>query len=522
MRQNVEIVKLLLLQGAVGERALELAMEYNHTEVVTYLLDNGIGGSDAKILEDAATAGRLDLVRRLLDRCGSASSTLTSGAHANLSAADISGRQVFLPSEISSVFRKAISSGELEVARELLGYYNSTTANIWSYDCTWDAPPGPCGVVDALRFLPIATGYSSWLVTIARFLVEAGADTSIDFEMPGGYFTLLQYAIHSLRIELAQYLIRNGIPVNSPPGKSIIANTALQGAAGTNCVELVNDLLRAGADVNAAPNGVCGATALQVALAAGDLEIARVLLRAGAEVNAAESRSGKISVLELAIRNGSPGFVRDLLDAGADPNTGHPQTPLQCAVYCGNLAIVRLLLSVGADAAANGGPKSRAAALQLAANENNAEIVRVLLDAGADVNAAPIKIRDIVGTATALQSAALNGNFSIASMLLDAGADVNAPPHKPMGFTALEAAAVNGRLDMVRYLLNAGADIAGPKSLQYRNAVGLAWMKGQRAMSEYIQDYKAKRCGDGNCEQLDEILKSLSEETGLYYPLREE
>jgi ankyrin repeat protein len=70
--------------------------------------------------------------------------------------------------------------------------------------------------------------------------------------------------------------------------------------------ELVDNLLKAGADVNAAPSSHFGQTALQYAVESGHLELINILLKAGADVNAEPSCSSGATALQLAAIKGGP------------------------------------------------------------------------------------------------------------------------------------------------------------------------------------------------------------------------
>lgn len=102
------------------------------------------------------------------------------------------------------------------------------------------------------------------------------------------------------------------------------------------------------------------------------------------------------------------------------PNTpnAYGDTPLHCAVSCGNIPAVRLLLQAGAQVHARNAHGS--AALHTAAELGHTAIAQALLQAGASVDA----------TAgfrwTALMFAASNGHTATVQLLLQYGANPNA------------------------------------------------------------------------------------------------
>ncbi|KAJ5688673.1 NACHT nucleoside triphosphatase [Penicillium macrosclerotiorum] len=90
---------------------------------------------------------------------------------------------------------------------------------------------------------------------------------------------------------------------------------------------------------------------------------------------------------------------------------------LQAASFQGNIDIVHLLLSWGADVNVCGGRFGTA--LQAASDQGHLEIVQLLLSQGANVNICSGRL------GTALQAASLRDNIEIVQLLLSRGADVN-------------------------------------------------------------------------------------------------
>lgn len=148
----------------------------------------------------------------------------------------------------------------------------------------------------------------------------------------------------------------------------------------------------------------------------------------------------------------------------------------------------------------------RHTALQLLARQNETHLFEKLLEVGEDVHAPPIPEQG----ATALQFATSNGNFAITNMILAAGADVNAAPADYDGRTAIEGAAEWGRIDMVHYLLEAGATVQGRTNINYRRTVYRAWEEGHRALVGMIQSWKRERYGEGDCEEPEVIVQTMT------------
>ena len=125
-------------------------------------------------------------------------------------------------------------------------------------------------------------------------------------------------------------------------------------------------------------------------------------------------------------------------------------TPLQWAVFNGDVAEVRRLLRAGADVslANNYG----ATPMSLAAEVGNTDILKVLLEAGANADSPNADGQ------TALMAVARTGNVAAAQLLLDHGATVDAK-EKFGGQTALMWASARRHPEMMQLLISKGADI---------------------------------------------------------------
>jgi ankyrin repeat protein len=138
--------------------------------------------------------------------------------------------------------------------------------------------------------------------------------------------------------------------------------------------------------------------------------------------------------------------------AKEDVNRRNPDgsTPLQWAVFNGDVAEVRRLLRAGADLkiANNYG----ATPMGLAAEVGNADIIAVLLEAGANPDSP-----DPDGM-TALLAVARTGNVKAAQLLVNAGAKVDAREGFG-GQTPLMWASSRRHPAMMEYLISKGADI---------------------------------------------------------------
>src|SRR5436190_7749364 len=239
------------------------------------------------------------------------------------------------------------------------------------------------------------------------------------------------------------------------------------GAVGAICAAAL--LLAAPAYAQQPPSGD-GSTPLHWAAYQDDLAKVDQLIRAGANVNAANDIGA--TPLWAASLNGSAPIVTRLLDAGAKPDaallTG--ESPLMAAARAGKLAAVDALLAKGANPNARGARGQTA--LMWAVAQMHADIVKRLLLGGADVHARSDTWSQMIavpphglpeynrtipqGADTALMFAARGGDLTSAKMLVEAGA--NPSDHDAWGVSATALAVFAGHGELARFLLEKGAD----------------------------------------------------------------
>jgi ankyrin repeat protein len=148
-----------------------------------------------------------------------------------------------------------------------------------------------------------------------------------------------------------------------------------------------------------------------------NLNLINDLIALGANVNWQNGDNYNYTPLHLAVREESVEIARMLIGAGADldvQDTWGSKTPLHDAALWGRIEIARMLIDAGAsvDVQDNDGRTP----LHDAAKYGKIEIVKMLIDAKADVN-----VQDKWDN-TPLHWAAIKGNEEIAQMLIDAGA----------------------------------------------------------------------------------------------------
>ena len=277
-------------------------------------------------------------------------------------------------------------------------------------------------------------------------------------------FSLSAVSVNAATSELADAaMARNALTVRSLLQKKADVNapqvdgtTALHWAVRYDDLDTADLLIRSGARVSTANRE--GVTPLQLAAMNGSASMIDKLLKAGADANAALTPSGDTALM-MAARTGTPEAITVLLEAGANVNAKESwggTTALMWAASEQHTAAVKLLLEHGADvnarsnfvAAANGrGFEGRTPAvpkaeqkveefasgwltpLMFAAREGDLESARLLVNAGANVNAIAGDGKDALGLAI------FNGNYDFASFLIDSKSDVNHADTQ--GFTPL-------------------------------------------------------------------------------------
>ncbi len=183
--------------------------------------------------------------------------------------------------------------------------------------------------------------------------------------------------------------------------------TALMLASKFGMKEMVSDLIKAGAEVNARNHN--GGTALMYSAIRGDEATVDLLLEQGARVNL-RAKFGW-SALMVASAKGHAKIVKKLVDSGADVNGRdiYHWTPLMRASFAGYAEAVSVLLTSPLTEI-NASDENEASALHHAATNGHQDVVRVLLD-----HCALMSVTDKFGWSP-LDRAAANQNESILEM----------------------------------------------------------------------------------------------------------
>jgi ankyrin len=278
---------------------------------------------------------------------------------------------------------------------------------------------------------------------------------------------------------------------------------------------------------------ILGWAPVHVAVVRGDMEGLRELIRQGAALDVKDLH-GRTPV-ELAAENDQDDLVRLLVANGSAVSTlfvaaagGNCEqvrsfhqpfpavskvrnekrsTPLAIAVRRGDLAVVKLMLEMGADP--NAPDAEGRTLLQRATDDGHWALAHLLLEYKASVNEVlcsavgkqqvglvrwllentpRLALQSPVDEGPPLLLAAESGNLEIARLLLGAGTPVDAPTSK--GRTPLHGAVESGNVEMVRLLLHFGASIA-PQSRSEDPPLHLAITRGDVKMVEFLLAHNA-------------------------------
>ena len=315
--------------------------------------------------------------------------------------------------------------------------------------------------------------------------------------------TALLWAVRYDDLDTADALIHAGARVTAPNRDGA---TPLQMAAINGSAAMIEKLIKAGADPNAALTA-SGDTALMMAARTGKTRALDVLIESGAKVNAKESWGGTTALM-WAVSERHPDAARVLIEHGADvharsnfvgPANGRGfegrtpvkddgaqkveefasgwLTPLMFAAREGDVASAKLLVAAGADVNAVAGDGKDA--LGLAIFNGNYEVASFLIDSRSGVNKADTQgftplfwavDRRNMETAPNFPWMVTTDPLPLVKKLLDAGANPNAivnnTPRARMRAgsprivfaTALMRAAFSGDLELCKLLLQYGAD----------------------------------------------------------------
>ncbi|MET0279654.1 MAG: ankyrin repeat domain-containing protein [Steroidobacteraceae bacterium] len=213
----------------------------------------------------------------------------------------------------------------------------------------------------------------------------------------------------------------------------------------------------------------------------------------------------RAAALAAALLAGAIGpAVAGSIDA---PSKADGSTPLQWAVFNGDVAEARRLLKEGADVTANN--HYGVNAMQLAADTANTELIALLLKAGADPSSPN------ADGETALHMVARSGNVDAARLLIKAGAKVDAVENFG-GQTPLMWAAARRHPEMMELLISKGADINARGAIRDYQRVATA--ESRAATRDRGGLTPLMYAARGNCRECVELLLKHKVDVNLADP----
>lgn len=210
-------------------------------------------------------------------------------------------------------------------------------------------------------------------------------------------------------------------------------------------------------------------------------KVVKLLLEAGAKMPTDAEEAECASLQASMIEESETGDqILEDVDIQLNEVDVNGRTLLHTAAYEGNLDLVNLLISKGANVEAV--DRNGQTPLNLASRQGHGTVVATLLSASASVDST-----DCEGW-TALRSAAWGGHTAVVCLLLDSGAEVNYADKDQR--TALRAAAWGGHEDIVLRLLEHGADVNKADN-EGRTALIAAAYMGHSEIVQHLLDYTA-------------------------------
>jgi ankyrin repeat protein len=324
---------------------------------------------------------------------------------------------------------------------------------------------------------PIHVAALNGNAVILRRLLDAGAD--VNSATPGGE-TALMTAARTGKADAVTLLLERGANVN---GKDTArSQTALMWAVTENHHEIVKLLVARGADVKAQTT---------INMPKGEYVPARAGGASGNGIirqRALPTKDGGMTPLLFAVRDGKVAMMRLLLELGADINqaSGNHTSPLMIALLNGQVTLATELLEKGADPNLTDDYQRGALFAAIELRNFNHDKYPFLYDEG----------RDPLDLITALLAKGANANqrtetTPVHGLMQFDGSWVNFD-----GQTPFIRAALSGDIEVMRLLLQHGADpnIATKEgSTALMAASGINWIPAQtftRPEADYVEAVK--------------------------------
>lgn len=268
------------------------------------------------------------------------------------------------------------------------------------------------------------------------------------------------------------------------------SNSDLAQGVINNNPELVQQALIAGADANAMePGGGNPRTLLSVAARNSNFKIVSLLVSAGADVNKKDQLLAQ--PINFAVWAESQQIVEFLLSRGAQVNNWclrtYIETPLVASIEKKNSALVRLLISKGADV--NQPISQGVRPLHLATRSKLIDIMEMILAAGAE----PGSLDRASGYSPIFYAARENCDVCV-DLLIKYKADPNQISDEEYGLTSLILAADKGSVEAAQSLLKNGALVNRSMTMNRggsQSALTIAARNGNVPMAKLLLEYGA-------------------------------
>ncbi len=230
----------------------------------------------------------------------------------------------------------------------------------------------------------------------------------------------------------------------------------LSGAARAGDANRVKLLLADGKDPNQS-DAAGGRTALHWAVRNGNIEIVDILLKGGADINKGD-QAGK-TALSHAAESGKVDLTRKLIESGADVNKRDlvGGNSVLWAAGLGNAETLAIVVEAGGNVDVK--DINGLTPLQWAAQTGKTDSMKILIDGGANVNAT-----DGLNGESVLMRAARSGKVESINLLLENGADTGIKTK--LGGNALHISSEFGNVETVKILVENGLD---PKAVDMRS-----------------------------------------------------
>lgn len=225
------------------------------------------------------------------------------------------------------------------------------------------------------------------------------------------------HAINKNNYQKVAGLIKEGVN----PNLEYSGNTALNIAISKNAFDVVNLLIKNGADINKPSENHGGIRPIDAAITHSNPDIIRLLIANNVDFS---GKNSKKSLIQEAIEKQKTEALQALLEAGIDPyqdlvkDTG----PMALAIRYNSLNSLKILLkykNIVKNINTELREENNQPLLHFAISKGNNEAVSALIDAGFNINK-----RDAKGQ-TPLHYAISQGNHEIVEKLIENGADVN-------------------------------------------------------------------------------------------------